>query len=212
MAIEAGFDVKVPTFPSGKDPADVASEDPERFKAAIRTSQTAVEFFLDVLRPGAKDERTYKKDVEAQVLPLIAAMNSSIEQEHFARIVAARLGVSESAVQEEVAKRKRAPVYPAESAMPLSPPADEPLEPLEKKAAMLLFYFDDSSPEHARLVELLGGERIVELRERLMAEAEAWRFKFENELAEHSSEVIAKDMLAAISALVEKERFKMKFL
>jgi DNA primase catalytic core len=106
MAIEAGFDVKIPTFPQGKDPADVARENPEHLKAAVRTSQTAVEFFLEVLRPGAKDERVYKKAVEAQVLPLVSAMGSKIEQEHFVRIIAGKLSVSESAVREEVAKRK----------------------------------------------------------------------------------------------------------
>ena len=77
------FDVKVPTFAEGKDPADIAKENPELLKAAVRTSKTAIEFFLDVLRPQAKDERAYKKLVESQVLPLIAALQSSIEQEHF---------------------------------------------------------------------------------------------------------------------------------
>ena len=92
MAIAAGFDVKIPTFQGGKDPADLARENPELLKAAIRTSQTAVEFFLEVLRAGAKDERAYKKIIEVQVLPLIRAIGSSIEQEHFVRIVSGASG------------------------------------------------------------------------------------------------------------------------
>jgi DNA primase len=111
MALRAGFDVKVPTFEAGKDPADIARENPELLKAAIRTSQTAVEFFLEALRTSAKDERGYKKIVEASILPLVAAIESRIEQEHFARIISHKIGVSESAIMVEVGKvaKGRAP-------------------------------------------------------------------------------------------------------
>ena len=213
MAIGAGFDVKVPTFPFGKDPADVAKENPELLKAAVRTSKTAVEFFLDALRPSARDERTYKRIVEASVLPLIQAMASKIEQEHFVRLVAGRLGVSELAVREEVAKRK---ISPQESIVEDAAPIqmqETLLEPLEKKAAMLIFSFSEESAHYQRLVELWGAARVGELRSRLHAEAEAWHFKFEAELGEHTSEdIIARDILGDIERAVEKERVKMKYL
>lgn len=214
MAIGAGFDVKIPTFPQGKDPADVAKENPELLKAAIRTSKTAVEFFLEVLRLGARDERTYKKLVEAQVLPLIAAMGSRIEQEHFTRIVAGKLGVSEAAVRAEVAKR---PVHsePQQHEQEDQAGAAQPetLDALEKKVAMILFSFGAQSPQYARLSALVGEEKLDALRLRLEPEAEAWRFKFEQELGGHTSEeTIAADILGDIARAVEKERVKMKYL
>ncbi len=213
MALQVGFDVKVPTFPHGKDPADVAKEDPEALKQAIRASKTSVEFFLEALRSGIKDERAYKKVVEAQILPLIAAMPSKIEQEHFIRIVAGKISVSELAVREEVAKRKVLPLEMEDvgTVSPAKESAPTELDPIEKKAAMLLFTFAPDSPQAVKLVTLLGEEKINTLRDRLQAEAEVWRFKFEAELAEHSPDVIAEDMLADIERTVTRQRLKMRF-
>ena len=214
MALAAGFDVKVPVFPNGKDPADLARENPELLKAAIRTSKTAVEFFLDALRPGAKDSRAYAKLVEAQVLPLIAAIGSKIEQEQFVRLVASRLGVSESATLVELGKAKSREVAAAPTSLD-SPDIQKNsgellLTPLEKKVGMLLF---GRSSSKDKLQELLGAEYIVELESRLLPHAEDLRFRFDAEVGEHSSEEqITGDMLASIETAVTKERFKMKFL
>ncbi len=222
MALAAGFDVKVPAFPQGKDPADLAKENPELLKAAIRASKTAVEFFMDVLsaqgRPASGgrsyDERMYKKLVEVQVLPLIRVMHSKIEQEHFVHLVALRLGVSESAVREEVAKhRPAAELVIIDDAEALPTPRHDELDPLEKKVAMLYFYFAPDSAEHQKLIALLGKERVEELAERLQPRAEEWRFKFETEISEHSSDAqIAADLLESIERVQAKERVKMKYL
>ncbi len=217
MAIQAGFDVKVPAFAAGQDPADVARENPELLKAAIRTSRTAVEFFLDALKPGTLDARAYQKVVEASVLPLVAAVASNIEREHFIRIIAQRLGVPEAAVRAEVAKR---PVLPAADSPALHQPAAQltsdplgTLNPLERKAAMLLFSFGPDSSVHERLAGLMGPERLEALRTELEPHAEALRFRFEAEVGEHSSEAtIAADMLGDIEREAARERLRHKFL
>ncbi|MEK7612687.1 MAG: DNA primase [Patescibacteria group bacterium] len=225
MALSNGFDVKVPPLPQGKDPADLAKENPELLKAAVRTSKTAIEFFLEVLRPasaqsrsavGGKDERAYKKVIEAQVLPLVRAIGSKIDQEHFVRIVAKRLEVSEDAVRVEVMK------LPASSAGGASTTEDSSQiqeiasessgTPLEKKAGMLLSYFGEDSPVYARLQTLIGGDRVAELKKEIAPHEEMLRFRFEKELGDHTTpETIAGDMLGDIERQIEKERFKMKF-
>jgi DNA primase len=214
MAIRAGFEVKVPTFPDGKDPADVARENPELLKAAVRTSKTAIEFFLDALKPQAKDERAYQRLVEAQILPLIAAMQSKIDQAHFARIVAERLRVPEAAVLAEVAKQPvlREPGI-EEEVVPLQPVEDATLTPLERKAGMILFHFKDGSPMYQKLADVMGAAEVASLQERLMSQAETLRFRFDAELGEHTTdETVAEDMLRQIGDALHKERFKMKFL
>ena len=221
MALKAGFDVKVPTFAEGKDPADVARENPEQLKAAIRASKTAVEFFLDALRrplPAGRqgDSRAYAKLVEAQVLPLVAAVESKIEQEQFVRLVAGRLGVSESAILTELGRVKNSPHEIGEAAISRGSPdihkngAELPMTPLERKVGMLLFGWSKSKE---KLHELLGAERLSEIETRLAPHAEDLRFRFDAEVGEHTDEdTIAKDMLGEIGKAVEKERFKMKFL
>ncbi len=206
MALQAGFDVKIPTFHDAKDPADVAKENPELLKAAIRTSQTAVEFFLDVLRAGTKDERAYKKAVEVQVLPLIAVLQSKIDQEHFIRIVADRLRVPEAAVRTEVGKRPTLPTGPEETEEQATPPTLK-LTPLEEKAGMLLCRFGDESDVGKKLKEILGEVPYHACRERAGVYEELLRFRFDAELGEGTDEDrIVRDMLKSIElARIEEE-------
>lgn len=207
MAIQAGFDVKVPAFPEGKDPADVARENPELLKAAIRTSKTAIEFFMDALRPAAKDARAYQKAVETQVLPLVAAIESSIEREHFIRLIAGRLNVPDLAVRAEVAKRPKLPSQEVQVAEPQSTHAPlSDLPPMEKKAGMLLF----SAPEvEARMREVLGAGYVDELRAKLEPHAEELRHYFDREVHDDTSaERVAQDMLGQLA--IAQIRAKMK--
>lgn len=178
MALAAGFDVKIPTFPAGKDPADVARENPELLKAAIRTSKTAVEFFLDMLRIGAKDERAYKRIVETQVLPLIASIASSIDREHFITRVSQRLEVPEAAVRAEVAKR------PVVAAAEISSDihkedAELSLTPLERAAGMLLSHAKADTWLEGKVEAVLTHERVAQLKEKLEPHMERLRFEFE---------------------------------
>lgn len=212
MAIHAGFEVKVPVFPEGKDPADVAKENPELLKAAIRTSKPAVEFFLEVLRPQAKDERAYQKLVEQSVLPLIAAIESSIEQAHFIKMVAERLHVPDTAVRAEVIKHPSLSSAEQEAA-PIQAPEEPSLTAIERKIGMLIYAFPPESDVYAKLVELVGEGKVTELVERLAPFIEVLRFRFEAELGEHTNEqTVAEDMLTDIERQVKKDRFKMKFL
>jgi DNA primase len=179
MALRAGFDVKVPTFPEGKDPADIARENPELLKAAIRTSRTAVEFFLEALRPAARDDRAYKKVVETNVLPLIAAIGSKIDQEHFVRIVAQKLGVSEAAVLSEVNKKPR--MSEVEEEAPISDALANQIAqtPLERAIAMLALHFKAESPERIRLIEVVGEPRVTMIEQKCTGEEERLRFEFD---------------------------------
>ena len=212
MALQEGFEVKVPVFPPGQDPADLAKQNPELLKAAVRTSKSAVEFFLDALRPQAKDERAYQKIVEVQVLPLIAAMESKIEQAHFVRVVALRLHVGEEAVRAEVGKHPTL-AGPEEEGVAPQMPEDSVLTPVEKKIGMLTFHFAPQSEIRRRLADILGETKAEELAQTLAPQAETLRFRFETELGEHTNEeTVAEDMLKDIAAAVGKERFKSRFL
>lgn len=210
MALASGFDVKVPVFPPGQDPADVARENPELLKAAIRTSRAAIEFFLDALRPGAKDERGYKKNVENYVLPLIAAIESKIEQEHFIRIVAHTLGVSEDAVRAEVMRKpvQRTPDSEATEAQK-SVAVPTSATPLDMKIGMLLFRFGNSTEIGKRLVALVGEARITQVEETLAIQAELLRFRFDAEVGEHSDEeTVAKDIFLDIERACMREKME----
>ncbi|MDE2212949.1 MAG: DNA primase [Patescibacteria group bacterium] len=183
MALAAGFDVKIPIIKEGKDPADLAAKDPELLRSAVRTSIAAIEFFLQALRPGAKDERGYKKLVEKEILPLIGALRSKIEQEHFIQLVAQRLLVSEDAVRAEMKKSASSVVQTDESQGDTRQAEDVQTGnmhvPLEKYAGMLLFRFNENSEIYKNLEISLGKERLLALKERLSPNAERLRFEFD---------------------------------
>lgn len=209
MALQAGFEVKVPAFPEGKDPADVARENPELLKAAVRTSKTAVEFFLDALRPQAKDNHAYGKLVEASVLPLVAAVQSSIEQDQYIRLVAGRLGVSEAAVRAELLKRRThapGPLGPKTSPEIHQKTGELSMTPLERKVGMLLFGWPESEP---KLKAALGPERLEDMRTALAPATRDLQISFDKEVHQDTTpDIVAQDMLEWVEDTLQRAKMK----
>ena len=212
MALQAGFDVKIPTFAEGKDPADLARENPELLKAAVRTSRTAVEFFLEALRPGTRDDRAYKLLIEQQLLPLVKVMQSTIDQAHFVRIIAHRIGAPEDAVRAALIKARAAPAFdmPAEEAEAVPAPSLS-LLPLERAAGMLLFKFEGNVESFesmkARLTDMLGQERLSAIEAKLLPEKERLLFEFDSFSTDEVASAAA--LLDTIERAILEEEMKM---
>lgn len=137
-ALSAGMKVKAVKLPQGKDPADIASEDPAAFKKLVADSKPIVEFFLQVLAEGEPDQHKLVMKAEKVVLPLVAAMHSSMEREHFIGIVARALSLSPEAVRQAMPKPGN-----QGSGMPESGPrpasvAAEPVNALEERLRLLV--------------------------------------------------------------------------
>jgi DNA primase len=103
-ALRAGMRVKAVRLPAGKDPADMASEDPKEFARRVSDAQTIVEFFLSVLAASETDQHKLVLAAEQTVLPLIAAVQSPLEREHFIGITARALSVPPEAVRASLAR------------------------------------------------------------------------------------------------------------
>lgn len=207
MALQAGFDVKIPTFEGGKDPADLARENPELLKAAVRTSRTAIEFFLEALRPGTRDDRAYKLLIEQQLLPLVKVMQSPIDQAHFVRIVAQRIGAPEDAVRTALLKARAHTVNdaPADDTEETPAPAQS-LLPLERAAGMLIFKFEGKDEMRQRLAELLGQERVAAIEDKLQPEKERLVFEFESFNADEAAGAAA--LLETIERVALEEEMR----
>jgi hypothetical protein len=142
---------------------------------------------------------------------LIAAMQSSIEQAHFVRVVAERLHVPEEAVRAEVAKHP-ALLHEETSDDPTAVAPDIALTSLEKKVGMLTAYFAPHTPVYIELAKAVGEEELAAIAGRVNHQQELLRFRFEQELGEHTSESqVAEDMLEDIKKVLERGRFKAKF-
>jgi DNA primase len=105
-ALRAGMRVKAVRIPAGKDPADLASAEggARDFAKRVGDAQSIVEFFLSVLTASEKDPLRLVMAAEKTVLPLIAAIQSPLEQEHFIGVTARSLGLTSEAVRASLAR------------------------------------------------------------------------------------------------------------
>lgn len=120
-ALRAGMHVKAVRLPAGKDPADMANEDPKALTARIKESEPIVEFFLSVLAETEKDPHRLIMLAEKTVLPLIAAIQSPMEAEHFVGVAARALGSTPEAIRAgliRLPKEGQAPEAPKPSSQP----------------------------------------------------------------------------------------------
>ncbi len=106
-ALRSGMRVKAVRMPTGKDPADMALENPKDLTKRIADAHTIVEFFLSVLAENYPDSLRLIVASERAVLPLIASMESAMEREHFVGIVARALQSTPDAVREGLERTRR---------------------------------------------------------------------------------------------------------
>ncbi len=137
LALQAGLRVKAAQLPVGKDPADLISEDSKEFSKRIAEAKPIVEFFLGELAQQENNPHRLLRAAEGIVLPLIHAIPSPMEREHFVQAAARVLGLSGEAVRESL---KRLPKQSfAENATPLqSSPKVVPRLPREIRSEQLL--------------------------------------------------------------------------
>ena len=137
LALEQGLRVKAARLPEGKDPADLISEDAKEFTQRIKDAKPIVEFFLIELAEKERDPHRLLRAAESIVLPLIAAIPSPMEREHFMQSAARSLGLSVEAVRESL---KRLPkLQQAAVSSPVQGAAASPARsPREKREEMLL--------------------------------------------------------------------------
>lgn len=124
-ALAEGMHVKAIILPEGKDPADIVSQDKAAFTKLVAESKPIVEFFLAVLS-GEGDQLRLLRNVEQVILPLINAMQSPLEKEHFTSVVARAIGTTVEAVRGSLVRAERAartPGQPAPTPAAYRPPA-----------------------------------------------------------------------------------------
>jgi DNA primase len=102
LALQNGLRVKAARLPKGKDPADLISEDAAEFGKRVAAGKPIVEFFLAELAQEYTDPHRLLRAAESIVLPLIQAIPSPMEREHFIQIAAQALGLSSEAVRESL--------------------------------------------------------------------------------------------------------------
>lgn len=104
LMLARGIDLKVARLHGGKDPADLVAEDPNLLKKDIKEARHVIEFLLDVLKEEANDARKFKLRARDEILPYLLQLESHIERDHFASVVAEAIDSNVESVKLELAR------------------------------------------------------------------------------------------------------------
>ena len=106
IALSLGMDVKVVKMPEGVDPADLISKNgPDVWKEVIRNSKHIIEFLLNkFIETSNNDSRKVGREVKEKILPLVSALDSSIEKSHFIKKISDLSNIPEKALEDDLKK------------------------------------------------------------------------------------------------------------
>lgn len=175
LALSHGFDVKMAHLHGGKDPADIIKDDEAQWRDAIKNAKHIIVFYLDVLQEKITDKRAFKLSVAKTVLPYLRLMSNAVDRAHFMSLVAERLSIPVSAIEEELSKvTQEAQTSSMQTNITKSPLRTDVTELLTRKdiivryiLGMLLADKEMTAAEKdaviEKLSEVVGKEEIVRL-------------------------------------------------
>ena len=176
LAIGLGCKVKVVPMPEGEDPADIIVKDEKVFTDMVSKSVHIIDFLTAHYMRDARDTRHALELVEQHVIPLIKAIPSPIEREHFVTEVAGVLGVSQNAVLESVNSVKVVPkTQVVKTSVSPAKVEVEKISSFERRGitltALTLLYKDHSNISKVKgTLEKFGG--VKEVSEKVLFETE----------------------------------------
>jgi len=103
LAEAQGFNIKVVNTYGQKDPADIILEDPKIWEKSVESARSIMDFYFDsAFSKYDKSTPLGKKEIGKIILSAIKRLQNKIEQSHWVQRLSEKLGVSESAVLEEL--------------------------------------------------------------------------------------------------------------
>ena len=115
LAQAMDFNVKVVILPSGKDPADLVKENPEKWKKAIESAKPVMEFYFEnVFSKYNPDKVEEKRKIAQELLPIIKRIANEVERAHWIQVLASKLNVHEKLLMEALSKVKIPEEYSGE--------------------------------------------------------------------------------------------------
>ncbi|OGG78126.1 DNA primase [Candidatus Kaiserbacteria bacterium RIFCSPLOWO2_01_FULL_52_12b] len=208
LALSVGLRVKAVQLPTGKDPADLISEDPKEFAKRVVAAKPIVDFFLAELAEKESDSHRLLRAVENIVLPLIAAMPSPMEREHFIQATARSLSISGEAVRESLARLSKYSVVSNNSSVgeAVAPPARSPRELRKERLLAIIRAYPDTSLAKRVKAEYCRITEAHELPQDVLPESAL--FNAEQIFGEEPQEGAADELLHAFEEAVIREAYQ----
>lgn len=107
IAERNGFDMRVATMPSGKDPDEAARENPGRLKKALKDASPIYDYFLSSAIARFDVTNSFgKRKISEEFLPVLVKIDNPIVQGHYIRRLSEVLGVPDETIRESLIKHR----------------------------------------------------------------------------------------------------------
>lgn len=226
LALAQGFEVSIAVLPDGKDPADLALQDPAAYGKVIESARHIVDVELDRIMKGVADDRERAKAIEKELLPYVATVESLAETAHFVGKIAHRSGIKEDIVWDIVRNlRSKSPKGDSSQGSGIGKPKRSRRESLARSLLGIVYWIERQNKGldiRVRAGSIIGNAEFAALdaamepfRDELMFEAEASNHdestlaSYADELASGIREEALRDEFAeAMRKLQDAERDK----
>jgi len=195
LAAAMDINAKVVILPDGfKDPDEAIQKDPQIFADAVASAFTPLEFFfMRVYAEANFSEAATKKKVARELLSYAAQIASAVEREDFIHRLSLKIGVSETALLEELVSLKITSPVIAKVAEEI--PAPEKFRIRDLLTGMVLAFPEISETLNTELSQVGLAEIVVTENEEKLALLASDKY------ADFSDAKIREEMLALISQL-----------
>lgn len=120
-------DIRIVRIPSGKDPDELIRRDVDAWKSAIEHPVPLLDFYIEaVIGEAAPAEPEAKSEMAQRLEPVLSEIEDPIVRDHYIRLTAQRLGVSESVLRSQVERRPATTRRGRPSAPPPRQPSRSP--------------------------------------------------------------------------------------
>jgi DNA primase len=196
IALSLGMELKVAQMPAGKDPADLAKDNPGELKEILKGSKHIIDFYTDSLLTQSLPPRELGQEIKKNVLPYISILPSTIEKDHFIKSIAKKTFIKEESLWEDL--RKVGSVTSSEKAPLLEPsPPGKRVEVIERKVIGIMFWLrsprslkDKIDMEVEKRVKEVLKERMSELEKQFEKEKDTLLFETESQYNNENNNTI----------------------
>ncbi len=109
LAQQLEFNVNIIILPQGKDPADIASENPKKWEQAIKKAKPAMEFYFNTAFSKYDPKKLeHKRLIAKELLPAIKKIANEIEKGHWIQILSSKLNIEEKLLMQALNRVKTA--------------------------------------------------------------------------------------------------------
>jgi DNA primase len=103
ICLSLGMEVRTANLPEGNDPADIITKDGiDTWKNILESAEHSIVFLTKYIIQKEKDTRLASRKIQEKVLPLVALLESSMEQSSFVQEISVISNMKEEGIQSDL--------------------------------------------------------------------------------------------------------------